>query len=642
MRIEIKKERLKRNAIILAVTMAIIGVMLLVQAMIQVTGNKNNAKQTLQMLLEQTVSVIEANEKDEATLIESLKEDYIVRAQAVSYMLTNNPDAENDMNELEKIAGLLEVDEIHLFDETGTIYGGTTPQYYGYSFESGEQMAYFKPMLEDKTLTMCQDVTNNTAENKPMMYAIVWKEDGSYMVQVGIAPVRLLNELHNNEISKVVQSMPMYEGIQIYVADKENGNILGASDLNEIGNTLDEIGFPKEEIDLSVPVYNTVKINGERSYCVFEETGDYVVGIVQNCAEVNSGVQTTLLIVFVYLCMAAGVLSLILRRMNHRVQMEKDKRLKLQDRDLQMLKQQLSIIEAVSKDYTDVMLIDIREKKSAMLKKCSTMVDYNTVLNEKWLPYDETWKNFIDQFVVAEDQMRLSQNIKLERVMQVLSENEECTCNYQICYHGKLYNYQIKFVNMGGEEKDKNIIVGAFRNIDDIVEQERKRIQLERQSNTDELTKLSNRRAYESDIREHYQVLKEDFVYVLMDVNGLKETNDTLGHDVGDDLLRGAVECMNQCFGQYGRIYRIGGDEFVAIISADEEKTGDIKRDFEITVSGWSRNIAIQLSISSGYASKKEFPDMKISELAKVADARMYRAKENYYSQRGINRRGRR
>jgi diguanylate cyclase (GGDEF)-like protein len=99
---------------------------------------------------------------------------------------------------------------------------------------------------------------------------------------------------------------------------------------------------------------------------------------------------------------------------------------------------------------------------------------------------------------------------------------------------------------------------------------------------------------------------------------------------------------MKQCFGQYGRIYRIGGDEFVAIISADEEKTGDIKRDFEATVSGWSGNMGIQLSISSGYASKKEFPDMKVNELGKIADTRMYQAKENYYSQRGINRRGRR
>ena len=55
------------------------------------------------------------------------------------------------------------VDEIHLFDDQGTIYSGSAPKYFGYNFDSGTQMEYFKPMLKDKSLTMCQDVTPNTA-----------------------------------------------------------------------------------------------------------------------------------------------------------------------------------------------------------------------------------------------------------------------------------------------------------------------------------------------------------------------------------------------------------------------------------------------------------------------------------------------
>ena len=40
-------------------------------------------------------------------------------------------------------------------------------------------MQYFKPMLTDKELTMCQDITPNTAEGKKIMYAITWNEDGT-------------------------------------------------------------------------------------------------------------------------------------------------------------------------------------------------------------------------------------------------------------------------------------------------------------------------------------------------------------------------------------------------------------------------------------------------------------------------------
>ena len=176
-------------------------------------NNKNTAKMS-EVLLDRVVNVIEKNEDDEKNMITSLKEDYIVRAKAVAYIINANPDAENNVDELKKIANLMSVDEIHLFDTTGKIYSGTIPEYYGYNFDSGDQMEYFKPMLEDKTLTMCQDVTPNTSEGKKMMYAITWDETGTRMVQVGIEPVRLLNEVKQNEISSIVENMPEPESLQ--------------------------------------------------------------------------------------------------------------------------------------------------------------------------------------------------------------------------------------------------------------------------------------------------------------------------------------------------------------------------------------------------------------------------------------------
>lgn len=111
-------------------------------------------------------------------MINSLKDDYIVRAKAVAYIIDAKPEAEKDVDELRKIANLMSVDEVHLFDKDGTIYSGSVPKYYGYNFDSGEQIEYFKPMLTDKSLTMCQDVTPNTSEGKEMMYAITWNEAG--------------------------------------------------------------------------------------------------------------------------------------------------------------------------------------------------------------------------------------------------------------------------------------------------------------------------------------------------------------------------------------------------------------------------------------------------------------------------------
>ena len=49
-----------------------------------------------------------------------------------------------------------------------------------------------------------------------------------------------------------------------------------------------------------------------------------------------------------------------------------------------------------------------------------------------------------------------------------------------------------------------------------------------------------------------------------MDVNRLKIVNDSQGHAAGDELLQGAASCMKKCFDSCGKVYRTGGDEFIA------------------------------------------------------------------------------
>ena len=71
------------------------------------------------VLLDRVVTVLNKNDENELQLIESLKDDYIVRAKAASYIIDAKPQVERDVAELQKIANLISVDEIHLFDENG-------------------------------------------------------------------------------------------------------------------------------------------------------------------------------------------------------------------------------------------------------------------------------------------------------------------------------------------------------------------------------------------------------------------------------------------------------------------------------------------------------------------------------------------
>lgn len=161
------------------------------------------------------------------------------------------------------------------------------------------------------------------------------------------------------------------------------------------------------------------------------------------------------------------------------------------------------------------------------------------------------------------------------------------------------------------------------------------------QSNNDELTGLYNRRAYETDILHYNEIpVGENFVYAAVDVNGLKQTNDNLGHSAGDELICAAASCLNRSFGDYGRVYRTGGDEFVAMFYANEDKLKTLEEELDIAVSKWHGNLVDSLFMSIGYATKKEFPEEDITEISKVADKRMYEAKRRYYASKGVDRRG--
>jgi len=159
-------------------------------------------------------------------------------------------------------------------------------------------------------------------------------------------------------------------------------------------------------------------------------------------------------------------------------------------------------------------------------------------------------------------------------------------------------------------------------------------------SSTDELTGCLNRRAYEEHIKDlSKEKLSEDLVIVSLDLNGLKNANDDIGHDAGDELIVGAARCIEKAFGTYGRVYRIGGDEFIAVIEASEKEFSDIQHYFDELTSEWKGKLVERIAISYGSASVREFPDSPITEIAKNSDKRMYQNKEYFYSHRGVDRR---
>ena len=156
----------------------------------------------------------------------------------------------------------------------------------------------------------------------------------------------------------------------------------------------------------------------------------------------------------------------------------------------------------------------------------------------------------------------------------------------------------------------------------------------------DVMTGFLNRRSYEDDINHDLAASVPDgLTYLAIDINGLKSVNDQYGHDAGDRLIIGAARCIEQCFGDKGKVYRIGGDEYAAILTSLPEDRDALLRTFEESMRAWSEKNALPLTASVGCVSAAELPGEGIHAIAKAADAKMYENKASYYQMKGHDRR---
>ena len=144
----------------------------------------------------------------------------------------------------------------------------------------------------------------------------------------------------------------------------------------------------------------------------------------------------------------------------------------------------------------------------------------------------------------------------------------------------------------------------------------------------DALTGFYNRAAYMDFLSGSEFDLKK-CILVAFDLNNLKKCNDELGHDKGDIYIKEAAKIIMDCFGDRGRCYRLGGDEFGAILMDDtmEECKKRAKR-MRDRVAEFNKNSSdIHMGIACGFAIFDAEEDADVHATIRRADKMMYEEK---------------
>lgn len=288
-------------------------------------------------------------------------------------------------------------------------------------------------------------------------------------------------------------------------------------------------------------------------------------------------------------------------------------------------------IFCLSNIFLTMHLLDIKER---------TVQEFNALDNshislKRDIDIQDMLNSFVSETAKAQWQTKTLDFVNLTTLPIRLKNKTYISLEFEGLVHGwtKAYIVPVSY------DADDNITKIWF--LTQYIDEDKRRIEvLEVLSNTDELTNLQNRRAFDKKIETLRYQPQKDMAVVTFDLNNLKFTNDNYGHHAGDELIRAAANSIRKHLEKFGSIYRTGGDEFVAILNGN---TNDIQSALEQMTKDnneWkSSDFDSKLSVAYGLSTSYDIQDGNFYDYEKFAETRMFKDKTQYYVDNNIDRR---
>jgi diguanylate cyclase (GGDEF)-like protein/PAS domain S-box-containing protein len=166
----------------------------------------------------------------------------------------------------------------------------------------------------------------------------------------------------------------------------------------------------------------------------------------------------------------------------------------------------------------------------------------------------------------------------------------------------------------------------------DVTQRKQEQISLEKLAFHDPLTQLANRRKFDEEVERaiaDFSDTKKSFAILYLDLNRFKVVNDTMGHEVGDELLKYVSARLTSTLRKPDILARVGGDEFAVLLHDTDEigarrvverMLGKVKKSFKVGEHKLTAEISIGAAVYPQNGSN-------LTELMRYADSAMYRAK---------------
>ncbi|MEW6085619.1 MAG: GGDEF domain-containing protein [Chloroflexota bacterium] len=201
--------------------------------------------------------------------------------------------------------------------------------------------------------------------------------------------------------------------------------------------------------------------------------------------------------------------------------------------------------------------------------------------------------------------------------------------NYSLT--GEPVNVHLHWTLMPGHEKVFDWILVALQ---DVTARKKAEEYLRYLGTHDVMTGLYNRAFFEETLQNFEANRKDPVSFVILDLNELKATNDSLGHHAGDKLIRRTAEVLKASLEDGTIAARIGGDEFILIMPGADEQTAKemVARLESLVVMNNKYYREPELSLSIGTATSA--PGISLLKSISLADDEMYKSKGVFHRRR--------
>ncbi len=594
---------------------------------------ENQQFNTFYTKIEQVIHTLESNRTELELVKKNLDEDYLTRAKAAAYVMDRQEEVVTDVSMMQYLAELLNVDELHVIDETGIIVSSSVSKYVGFDMKAGNQTRPFLALLEsdDEGAYLIQEPQPNSAEGKIMQYVGVARRAQKGVVQVGFVPERQMEAQSRNTYNYIFSMFPTDVEEELFVVDCETGTVLGHSE-NIEQNFVEDCYQLEQLMDCTEGAYKTGK-NGKRMYIVSRNYDDVLI-----CAALPGRVlfqkllENTFHTFFYLLFIEAAVILLLYYLVKSKV--------------INGIHCIIDKLSAITDGNLDT-IVDVggNHEFEELSGGINTMVKSIINISDKISAIIDISGIPLAAFEYGNGKEHVFATSGIGKLLEIPTEKIA-----ELCRSAESFDKYIGWIARNPVEGEEDVYrindtkyvrihmsksqEGKLGVITDVTTDMMEKMRMRYENTHDALTRLYKYRHFQQLAQDILQNMPEGKLcaIAMLDLDYFKSINDTFGHDMGDKYLQSFAAVMNAMPSDHFLTARRSGDEFCMMIYNCDDKTQIIQclEDFyaklgqyQITLSDTQTRT---ISASTGFAWTTSSTE-ELSALLSHADEALYQIK---------------